>query len=47
MVLVAWLTEAAEEEQTSILHIILKVHIVPLVLDLPECHFFYPRILLF
>lgn len=33
MILSAWLSEAAGEEQTSVLHLILKVHIDPLSLD--------------
>jgi len=44
MILSAWLSEAAGEEQTSILHLILKVHIDPLILDhWPIMSFFLPE----
>lgn len=44
MILSAWLTEAAGEEQTSVLHIILKVHIDPSILDRwPIISFFMPE----
>lgn len=34
MILATWLSQAAVEEQTSVLNIILKVYIHPLILDL-------------
>lgn len=33
MILATWLSQAAVEEQTGVLHIILKVYIHPLILD--------------